>query len=135
MSRDKLILIKNVYPFTFEVFNKLSLQLSHYSSPKVLQKNLIQCKYTYFFFISNTFISNTRLKLVKNQASTKQHSDTLRLNFSYLTVIHILRRYYQPKIIAHMLKNKQKNKCVFIHEIARLTIMKMKMKKKKRSHR
>ena len=27
------------------------------------------------FFISNTFVSNTRLKLAKNQANTKQHPE------------------------------------------------------------
>ena len=27
-------------------------------------------------FISNTFISNARLKLAKNQAKAKQHTDT-----------------------------------------------------------
>ena len=31
----------------------------------------------------------------------------------------------------HILKNKQKDKCVCIHEIIRLIIMKMKMKMKK----
>ena len=37
--------------------------------------------------------------------------------------------------MAHILKNKQKGKRVFIHEITRLTITKMKVKMKKRSHR
>ena len=57
-------------------------------------------------------------------------SDNLRLNFFYLKMIHILHPHYHPKIIEHILKNKQKNKCVFIHEIIRLTVMKMKMKMK-----
>ena len=39
------------------------------------------------------------------------------------------------KKIGHILKNKQKFKCVYIHEIRRLIIMKMKMKMKYRSHR
>ena len=30
---------------------------------------------TFFFYISNTFISNARLKLAKNQAKAKQHPD------------------------------------------------------------
>ena len=38
-------------------------------------------------------------------------------------------------MIGHILKNKQNNKCVCIHEIIRLIIMKMKMKMKNRSHR
>ena len=57
-------------------------------------------------------------------------SNTLKLNFCYLKIIHILHSYH-PKIIWHILKNKQKNKCVCIHEIIRLIIMKM----KNRSHR
>ena len=35
----------------------------------------------------------------------------------------------------HILKNKRKNNFVCIHEIIRLTIMKMKVKMKNRSHR
>ena len=57
-------------------------------------------------------------------------SNTLRLNFCYLKIIHIL----HPKIIGNILKNKQ-NKCVCIHEIIRQIIMKMKMKMKNTSHR
>ena len=34
-----------------------------------------------------------------------------------------------------MLKNKQKNNCVCIHEIMRVIIIKMKLKMKNRSHR
>ena len=62
-------------------------------------------------------------------------SNTLRLNFFYLKIIHILHPSYHPKIIGHVLKNKQKNICVCIHEIIRLIIKKMKMQKKNTSHR
>ena len=37
---------------------------------------------------------------------------------------------YQPRIIRHILKNKQKNKCVCIHKIIRLIIMKIRWKRK-----
>ena len=63
-----------------------------------------------------SFISNTRLKLAKNQANAKQ---PLKLNFCYLKIIDILHPYYHPKIIGDSLKNKQKNKSVCIHEIER----------------
>ena len=59
--------------------------------------------------------------------------NTLTLNFWYLKIIHILNP--NPKIIGHIPKNKEKNKCVCIHEIIRFIIMKMKVKMKKRSHR
>ena len=70
------------------------------------------------FFISNTFISNV-----------------LRLNFGYFIIIQILHPRYHPKIIGHNVKNRQKSKRVFIHEITRLIIMKTKMKMKNRPHR
>ena len=66
------------------------------------------------FFISNTFISNA-----------------LRLNFCYLKIIHILRQRYHQNTIGHILRNKRKIKCVCIHKIIGLIIMKM----KNRSHR
>ena len=56
-------------------------------------------------------------------------SNTLRLNFCCLKIIHTL----HAKIKGHILENKQKKKCVWIQEIMRLMIMKMKMKN--RSHR
>ena len=65
-------------------------------------------------------------------------SSTLRPNFCYLKIIHILHPRYHPKIIGHIphiLKNKQKNKRVCIYEITQLIIMKMNMKMKNRSHK
>ena len=52
------------------------------------------------FFISNTFISNTRLQLAKNK---QKLSNTLRLNIGYLKIIHYLHPRYHPKIIGHIL--------------------------------
>ena len=43
-------------------------------------------------------------------------SNTLRLNFCYLNIIHILHPCYYPKIIGHIQKNKQKEKYVFKNE-------------------
>ena len=62
-------------------------------------------------------------------------SNTLRLNFSCMEIIHILHPDYHPKMIGNLLKNKQKAKGVFTHEITQLIIMKIKMKTKNRSHR
>ena len=62
-------------------------------------------------------------------------SNTLRLNFSYLKIIRILHPHYHPKIIGHILKNKEKNKFVCIHEIMRLIITEIKVKMKNRLHR
>ena len=44
-------------------------------------------------------------------------SNTVRLNYCYLKIIHILHPRYHPKIIGHILKNEQKNKCACFHEI------------------
>ena len=62
-------------------------------------------------------------------------SNTLRLNFCFLKMIQILHPRYHPKKMGHILKNKQKNKCVWTHEIIRLIIMEMKIKMKIRSDR
>ena len=56
-------------------------------------------------------------------------SNTHRLNFCCLKII------LHAKIIGHILENKQKNECIWIHVIIRLILMKMKMKMKNGSHR
>ena len=58
-----------------------------------------------------------------------QVGNTLRLNFCFLKIIHILHPRFHPKTR----KNTQKNKCVCAHKIRRLIIMKMKMKNRTRS--
>ena len=55
------------------------------------------------FFISNTFISNTRLKLAKNYAKAKQHPE------------------------AGLLTSISKKQIACVHEIISLIVMKMKM--------
>ena len=76
------------------------------------------------FFISNTFATPGW-----NWQKVKQMlSNTLKLNFWYLKIIHILHERYHPKMIDHILTNKHKSKCVCIHEIIRSAIMKIKMK-------
>ena len=82
-----------------------------------------------FFCMSNTFISNDKLKLAKNEARAKQHFETDLLLFE--NYAHF--SSYRPKIIGNFLKINQKNKCVCIHEI--IGLIKMKMKMKNRSHR
>ena len=62
-------------------------------------------------------------------------SNTQRLNFYYLKIIQILHPRHHPKIMRHILKNKQNNNCVCFHKIIRLTITKMEMKIKNKSYR
>ena len=95
-----------------------------------VSRKILRTYYT-LFFISNTFISNARLKLAKIK---QMLSNTLGLNFRFLKIIHIFHPCYHPEIIGCIL-NKQKSKRVFIQEITRLIIMKMKMEMKNRSHR
>ena len=59
------------------------------------------CKLVTRFFISNTFISNARLKLAKNQAKAKQHLETELLLFGNIRFLHPC---YHPKIIGDILK-------------------------------
>ena len=93
---------------------------------------MFSARNTRFFLISNTFLSHAKLKLANNQVNV---SNTLRPKLCCLKIIHILHLRYHPTILGHILKNKQKNKFVYIHEITRLIIMKMEMKLENRSHR
>ena len=72
-----------------------------------------------FFLISNTFISNAKLKLAKIK---QMLSNTLRLNFWHPKTIGILHPRYHLTITGHILKNEQKNKHACIHEIMQLII-------------
>ena len=85
-----------------------------------------------FLQIHAFFICNARLKLTKNQANAKQHSEAELLIFEIYCS-------HSPstltsKIVRHI-KNKQRNKYVCVHEIIWVIIMKIKMKSNKRSHR
>ena len=86
-------------------------------------KNIYKCNYMPFF-ISNTFISNARLKLVKNQANAKQHPEAELLLFDSYSYSSSMLSSKNPKIIGHILRNKPRNKCVCIHETIRLIIRK-----------
>ena len=84
------------------------------------------------FSISSTFVSNTALKLAKTQSNAKQHPETkLGLFESYSHSSSTL----SSKNNRTYSKKKQNNKCVCILEILGSIKMKIKMKKKNRSHR
>ena len=84
-------------------------------------------------FYKQHFYKQCQAKIVK---INQMLSNTLRLKFFfYLKIVHIFHPRYHPKIIGYILKNKQNNKCVSIHEIIRSMIMKMKMKMKNKSQR
>ena len=88
------------------------------------------CIYT--LFLSNTFISNSRLKLAKNQANAKRHPEAELLVFeSYSHSLYTL----SSKNNRTSLKKQAKEQVGLLNEIIRLIIMKMKKKKKNRSHR
>ena len=76
-------------------------------------------------------MSNAKLKLSKNQANDKQHRKA-ELSLSTLFNHVIIQK------VLYILRNKQKNKRICIHDITQLIIMKVKRKMKKRkkkSHR
>ena len=68
----------------------------------------------------------------QSQADVNQHPEAELLLFKICSHPH---PWYHPKIIRHILKKKANNKCVCIHVIMRLIIMKVKLKMKNRSHR
>ena len=66
------------------------------------------------FFISNTFISNTRLKLAKNQAKAKQHPEAEFLlfeNYSFSSST------LSSKSNGRFSKKCTRNKCVCFNEV------------------
>ena len=87
---------------------------------------------THFFYISNTFISNARLKLAKDQAKAKQHPESERLLFENYSLS--LSRL-SPKNNRRYSKKCTKNKCVCFNEVIWLMTMKVRLKMKSRSHR
>ena len=84
------------------------------------------------YFVSNTFISNTRPKFTKNQGNAKQHPDAELLIFgNYLHSSTTFISQNDRKILQH----KQIYKCVCIHKFIPLITMKMKIKMKNILHR
>ena len=65
------------------------------------------------FFNKQHFYKQRQAEIGKNK---QMLSNTLRLNFSYFKIIHILRPRYHTKVIGHILQIKQKSKCVFTRE-------------------
>ena len=85
-----------------------------------------------FFLLLNSkhafFISNAWLKLATPWGWTFA-------NWTFtLFCYHTLHPRYYPKIMWYIPKNKQKNNCVYIHDVMPLIIMKMKMIMKNRSY-
>ena len=85
------------------------------------------------FFYKQHFYNQRQAEIGKK--IKQMLSNTLRWNFCYLRIIYILHPRYHPNIIRYILKNKQRNMCICIHELIRLIIMKINMKMKNRSHR
>ena len=56
------------------------------------------------------------MKLRKIKENAKQHPEA---ELCCVKIIHILHPCYHSKIIEHILKNKQKNKCICTREIMR----------------
>ena len=83
--------------------------------------------YIHAFFISNTFISNARLKMAKNQAKAKQHLESKLLLFE---IIRFLHSFYHPKII-DILRKCTKSNCVCFNEVIWLMAINEAEKEKK----
>ena len=93
------------------------------------------------FFISNTFMTNVRLKLAKSQANAKQHPEAKLLlfeNYSYSssTISSKNNRTYSKKWSKEQLCLCLWDFTIMIYgDFIIMIIMKMKMKIKNRSHR
>ena len=83
------------------------------------------------FYISNAFITDTRLKLAKNQANANPHPEAELLLFENYSLSSSM---LSSKTNMRYSKKRAKNKCVLFNEI-KIIIMKMKVKMKNRSHK
>ena len=72
------------------------------------------------------------MKLAKNQAKAKQHLEAELLLFEIFS--HSSSALFSKNNTIYSKNKQKKNKCVCIHEIIRLIIMKMKIKMKNRLH-
>ena len=117
------------------MLNRCGTKIDPCGTPDTIFSHTILCSLFAFcedssalhaFFISNTFISNARLKFAKNQAKAKPHPEAELLLFdnyslSPSTLSSKNNRRYSEKYA--------KNKCVW------LMTMKMRLEMKNRSHR
>ena len=109
----KILTLKNICKrLLLSTFLVFGLLLTVAISEKVwgLLFSLFLWCFVHAFFISNTFISNARLKLVESQANAKQHPEAeLFLFEKYPHSSFTL----SSKISKNILENKQKNKCLW----------------------
>ena len=70
-------------------------------------------KMHYTLYYKKHFYKQRQAEIGKKPS--KSYAKSFTQNFWYLKIIHIL----HPKIIGHILENKQKNRCVYINEIMR----------------
>ena len=99
---------------------------------------LLQRAITFFFNYTLFFCKQHFYKQHQAEIGQKNRQmlwNTPRLNICYLKIVHILYPCSHPKTIGHNLKKKNKNKCICIHKIISLIIMKMKVKTKNGSHK
>ena len=120
------------YPWIVKYFtNCLHWNKSERYSGRLEKSKIEPFTKIHAFFISKTLISKARLKLAKNYAKAKQHSEAKLLQLENYSLFSSMlssknRRYYKKCI---------KNKYVYSNEIIRLMKMKMRLKMKNRSYR
>ena len=85
-----------------------------------------------FCFISNTFVSNIRLKLTKNQTKVMEHPEAKLLLFENYSLSTSM---LSSKTNMRYPKKCAKHKCACFNEIMWLIIMKIRLKMKDGSHR
>ena len=83
------------------------------------------------FFMSNTFISNARLKLTKNQARANQHPEAEPLQFQDYSLYSST---LKSKNNWCYFKKSAKHKCVCFNKMNWLVLTKIKLKLKNRSY-
>ena len=123
-TREKRITMKEMFFRRLKSKLRLNLCLSHTYTNRNLK---YEFKDSFFgiraFLCKQHFYNQRHAEICKKFKQIR--SNIPRLSFFYLKIIYILHPRYHPKIMVHILKNKQKNKCGCIHEIMRSIVMKM----------
>ena len=114
--------------------NYLSINQQHHDKIYNSVKNILSLKISsiHAFFISNTFLSNARLKLVKNLAKDKQYPVAELLLFENYSISSSTLSFKNNRRYS---KKCTKIKCVCLNEAIWLAKMKMRLKIKSTSHR
>ena len=87
---------------------------------------------THFFFLTKTFINNTRLKVGKNQVKARQHPEA---EFSLCENYSLSLSMLSSKDVRRYSEKCTKNNCICFNDVIEVMTMKTRLKMKNESQR